>query len=399
MTSKYGFSVVAPISVRRPDSTAGRSASCCALLKRWISSRKRIVRRPFGAQPLGRPREHGANVRDRCGDRRQLLERRPGRARDDAGERRLPAPGRPVEHGGADAVLGDRARERGARRRRPSPCPTKSSRRSGRRRAASGAISAARPSAASREEVAHGVSMLARARRRVWHSSWRLRRSATRRSGSSRSSCAWTRSTRRGTRLRPPSSCATYLGGRRPRLRALRARARAREPRRAPARAGRGTEPAPPLSHGHRRRRPGGVVGRSLVGRAARRVRLGPGCARHEGPCRRRGGGDRLARPRGLRARRRPPFRRDGRRGGRRRRRAFLAGAGTPGRRSRRLLRQRGRRRPRARGRPPRLPVLDCGEDERALPAARPRPERPRLDARDRRQRTRARGPAHRARC
>ena len=45
LTSKYGFSVVAPISVISPLSTAGRSASCCALLKRWISSRNRIVRR------------------------------------------------------------------------------------------------------------------------------------------------------------------------------------------------------------------------------------------------------------------------------------------------------------------------------------------------------------------
>ena len=46
MTSKYGFSVVAPISVTVPSSTAGSSASCWALLKRWISSRKRIVRCP-----------------------------------------------------------------------------------------------------------------------------------------------------------------------------------------------------------------------------------------------------------------------------------------------------------------------------------------------------------------
>ncbi len=45
-TSKYGFSVVAPISVTIPSSTAGSNASCWALLKRWISSRKKIVRRP-----------------------------------------------------------------------------------------------------------------------------------------------------------------------------------------------------------------------------------------------------------------------------------------------------------------------------------------------------------------
>ena len=39
--------MVAPISVSRPSSTAGSSASCWALLKRWISSRKRIVGRPL----------------------------------------------------------------------------------------------------------------------------------------------------------------------------------------------------------------------------------------------------------------------------------------------------------------------------------------------------------------
>ena len=39
--------MVAPISVIRPDSTAGSSASCCALLNRWISSRNRIVRVPL----------------------------------------------------------------------------------------------------------------------------------------------------------------------------------------------------------------------------------------------------------------------------------------------------------------------------------------------------------------
>ena len=33
-TSKYGFSVVAPMSVTVPSSTCGSSASCCALLKR-----------------------------------------------------------------------------------------------------------------------------------------------------------------------------------------------------------------------------------------------------------------------------------------------------------------------------------------------------------------------------
>ena len=44
LTSKYGFSVVAPMSVTTPSSMAGSRASCCALLKRWISSMKRTVR-------------------------------------------------------------------------------------------------------------------------------------------------------------------------------------------------------------------------------------------------------------------------------------------------------------------------------------------------------------------
>ncbi len=42
-TSKEGFSVVAPISVIMPFSTAPSRASCWPLLKRWISSMKRIA--------------------------------------------------------------------------------------------------------------------------------------------------------------------------------------------------------------------------------------------------------------------------------------------------------------------------------------------------------------------
>ena len=41
-TSKYGFSVVAPIKITVPSSTYGRSASCWSLLKRWISSINKI---------------------------------------------------------------------------------------------------------------------------------------------------------------------------------------------------------------------------------------------------------------------------------------------------------------------------------------------------------------------
>ncbi len=50
LTSKYGFSVVAPMKVTVPFSTCGSSASCCALLKRWTSSTNRIVPCPFVAR-------------------------------------------------------------------------------------------------------------------------------------------------------------------------------------------------------------------------------------------------------------------------------------------------------------------------------------------------------------
>jgi hypothetical protein len=43
ITENDGFSVVAAIRITQPFSTPGSSASCCALVKRWISSRKRIV--------------------------------------------------------------------------------------------------------------------------------------------------------------------------------------------------------------------------------------------------------------------------------------------------------------------------------------------------------------------
>ncbi len=42
ITSKLGFSVVAPIRVTHPFSTAAKRESCCDLLNRWISSIKSI---------------------------------------------------------------------------------------------------------------------------------------------------------------------------------------------------------------------------------------------------------------------------------------------------------------------------------------------------------------------
>ena len=45
--AKDGFSVVAPTRVTVPSSTTGRKPSCCARLKRWISSTKSSVPWPL----------------------------------------------------------------------------------------------------------------------------------------------------------------------------------------------------------------------------------------------------------------------------------------------------------------------------------------------------------------
>ena len=47
ITENEGFSVVAAMRMTQPFSTPGSRASCWALVKRWISSRKRIVVCPY----------------------------------------------------------------------------------------------------------------------------------------------------------------------------------------------------------------------------------------------------------------------------------------------------------------------------------------------------------------
>src|ERR671916_622984 len=86
-TSKYGFSVVAPTRITVPSSTAGSSVSCCALLKRWISSRKKIVRSPL--------------VWRRCCARSITFRTsaRPALTADSSSGRRPQARGRRVVHG------------------------------------------------------------------------------------------------------------------------------------------------------------------------------------------------------------------------------------------------------------------------------------------------------------
>ncbi len=78
--------------------------------------------------------------------------------------------------------------------------------------------------------------------------------------------------------------------GRRLRVRAARRGRRAPESRRADARRLRRPDPVPARPRGHRARRAVGVERRPVVGRAARRMRVGPRCARHEEPGGGRGG-------------------------------------------------------------------------------------------------------------
>ena len=114
LTSKNGFSVVAPISVSVPSSTAGSRASCCALEKRWISSRNRIV--PWSCSPRRwRARSmHLTHVLHAGGDGRHLLEGPRGGAGDGQRERRLAGARRPPEERRREPVLLDEAAQRTA---------------------------------------------------------------------------------------------------------------------------------------------------------------------------------------------------------------------------------------------------------------------------------------------
>ena len=55
LMKKKGLWVVAPMSRTIPASTSGNNTSCCALLKRWISSMNRMVDWPLFAKRLAAP--------------------------------------------------------------------------------------------------------------------------------------------------------------------------------------------------------------------------------------------------------------------------------------------------------------------------------------------------------
>ena len=141
MTENDGFSVVAAMSTTQPFSTPGSRASCCALVKRWISSRKRMVDCPYRSRW----------VRASCITSRTSLT--PAVMAESSTNRRFddramacarvvfPVPGGPhritevdpavAASGSARATSGDPLRSR-------CPCPATSARLAGRMRTASG---------------------------------------------------------------------------------------------------------------------------------------------------------------------------------------------------------------------------------------------------------------------
>ena len=90
-TSKLGFSVVAPMRTMEPFSTKGRKASCWALLKRWISSTKRMVRSPM-RRPCSACLHHLFDLFDAAGDGAEVDEVGAGAPGDDAGQGGLNPP-------------------------------------------------------------------------------------------------------------------------------------------------------------------------------------------------------------------------------------------------------------------------------------------------------------------
>ena len=291
----------------------------------------------------------------------------------------LPVPGGPkrIIDGGRSSSIARRSAEPGA-----STCcwPTRSSSEDGRRRTASGAFSAWRSRAASEKRSAtREVCSRPDVATRRGHSAPAGASSARHRQ-SSRERDAGGGAPARLPRPQNGVECELY----------------AREPHRANlvgAHHGRRRAVARlPVAYGHGARRSSRVGSRSLVGRPRRRRGLGARRARHEGPGRGKRRRVRVARARGVRAlgRPRPPRRR--RRGGRCGLRTELARRAASRGGALRLRVNEGGGERLVIGGTPVLPLCDRGEDVRAVQGARPRPKRPCVDARHRRQRAREGG-------
>ena len=116
LSSNDGFSVVAPMSVIEPSSITGRKESCCARLKRWISSTNRSVPCPCARRSAGGV-EDLLQFRDARMDRRELHERVVAARADQPRDRRLAAARRPPEDHRAERRRRKQARQRSIRPR------------------------------------------------------------------------------------------------------------------------------------------------------------------------------------------------------------------------------------------------------------------------------------------
>ena len=143
LSANDGFSVVAPINVTVPSSTWGKNASCCALLKRCISSTNKIVR----PAPIARRSRACSTITRTSATPPSTALKATNVARVDAAitcaSVVFPAPGGPqrMTLGRRSAAI---ARARGPFAQMSSRCPTTSASELGRMRSASGAEARAR---------------------------------------------------------------------------------------------------------------------------------------------------------------------------------------------------------------------------------------------------------------
>ena len=96
-TAKNGLAVVMPTRITTPSSTSGNSASCWALLKRWISSIIEQRRPAAGGHLVAGLVQNLADVLHAAGDGAELAEAAVGFLGQQAGERRLAGARRAVE--------------------------------------------------------------------------------------------------------------------------------------------------------------------------------------------------------------------------------------------------------------------------------------------------------------
>ena len=129
LSSKDGFSVVAPTSVIVPSSITGRNASSCARLKRWISSTKSSVPFPVERRPRAASKTFLRSATpEKIAD--IWTKWRSGLVRHQSRDRRLARARRPPEDQRAERFRADQAAS-GSRPARPDgparPPPTISS--------------------------------------------------------------------------------------------------------------------------------------------------------------------------------------------------------------------------------------------------------------------------------